>query len=439
MNKKMKSLVAVTFGVALATVVAGFSLKDTDLSISSNSTGASKAYLKSYTANTEDATTGEGIEIIEVSEAEDGSSLVYGEEVTVDAKDVEGYELVSSQEQTITLNEGEENVVVFDKAKKEVISNVGFYLVMPWAKGTIIDEDGYRKFRETTGLTYKELGYTKGFSSELSGGDGTVTLDFDFNYNAKGNVTYSEESNIVNLVDVDLTDLEEGTVITTQLTDVNIIVVKENGETILQVTYNGDTYTTNVNDIKWYVIKRSTYSGWHVDGAANWTKLEEEEETTVQEETESQTEAIQPEPETETESQTETTQPEPETETESQTEVTQPETETESQTEATQPETETTQLETESFIETSSDEEEPFVEVAGDEDIVEIETILVTADDTYYGQVAADEDIVLADAAVSTSNVQTSDNSNILVNLVTLIGALLTVTVLCFKRKLSFK
>lgn len=213
MNKKMKSLVAVTFGVALATVVAGFSLKDTDLSISSNSTGASKAYLKSYTANTEDATTGKDIEIIEVSEAEDGSSLAYGEEVTVDAKDVEGYEPVSSQEQTITLNEGEEKVVVFDKTKKEVISNVGFYLVMPWAKGTIIDEDGYRKFRETTGLTYKELGYTKGFSSELSGGDGTVTLDFDFNYNAKGNVTYSEESNIVNLVDVDLTDLEEGTVI----------------------------------------------------------------------------------------------------------------------------------------------------------------------------------------------------------------------------------
>ena len=427
MNKKMKSLVAVTFGVALATVVAGFSLKDTDLSISSNSTGASKAYLKSYTANTEDATKGGDIEIIEVSEAEDGSSLAYGEEVTVDAKDVEGYEFVSSQKQTITLNEGEENVVVFDNAKKEVISNVGFYLVMPWAKKTIIDEDGYRKYREATGLAYKELGYTKGFSSELSGGDGTVTLDFGFNYNAKGNVTYSEESNIVNLVDVDLTDLEEGTVITTQLTDVNIIVVKENGETILQVTYNGDTYTTNVNDIKWYVIKRSTYSGWHVDGATNWTKLEEEEETTVQEETE---------PETETESQTEVTQPE--TETESQTEATQPETETESQTEATQPETETTQLETESFIEASSDEE-PFVEVAGDEDIVEIETILVTADDTYYGQVAADEDIVLADSTVSTSNVQTSDNSNILVNLVTIIGALLTVTVLCFKRKLSFK
>ena len=57
MNKKLKTLVATTLGVTVAALVAGVSQKYLDLS--SNSVGTSKAYLKSLTANTCEATYGE--------------------------------------------------------------------------------------------------------------------------------------------------------------------------------------------------------------------------------------------------------------------------------------------------------------------------------------------------------------------------------------------
>ncbi|MCR5515299.1 MAG: hypothetical protein K6F41_02475 [Lachnospira sp.] len=448
-----------------------------------------------YTVKYVDATTGEDIEApTEVEEATDGSYLIYGNDVTATAKEISGYYLVSDPEQTITLKEGQDNVIVFEYQKQvATATNTGFYLVMPWANDAITDEDGYLKYEEKTGLSYRDLGHTKAFSSDLSNGDGTITLDFEYSENGK--TTYADESNIPNLIDVDFSNLTDGKEVTTQVSGVNVKVVIENGVKTLQVTYNGDTYTTNLDDIKWYVIKKNAYGDWHIDGAAKWTKLENEEETVSEPETESSTEVTEPEssteetvaePETETqapetqaptEAETEVTEPEssteetvvePETETqapetqaptEAETEVTVPE--TESSTEVTEPETETqapteaeTQVEVagdedelasteeETIVEVSSDEdiaEEPtIVEVAGDEDYVEIKTITITADNTYLGEVAADEDeVVVGSAMISTSTTKTSDNSNIFTYVIAMIIAAATAVVVTLRKKVS--
>ncbi|MBQ2473187.1 MAG: MucBP domain-containing protein [Lachnospira sp.] len=443
-----------------------------------------------YTVKYVDATTGEEIEATtEVEEATDGSYLIYGKDVTATAKEISGYDLVSDPEQTITLTEGQDNVIVFTYQKHvATATNTGFYLVMPWANGAITDEDGYLKYEEKTGLSYRDLGYTNAFSSDLSNGDGTITLDFEYSENGK--ITYADESNIENLIDVDFSNLTDGTEVTTQVRGVNVKVVIENGVKTLQVTYNGDTYTTNLDDIKWYVIKKNAGGNWHIDGAAKWTKLENEEETVAEPETEteSSTEVTEPEssteetvvePETETqtpetqaptevetevtvpetESSTEVTEPETETQapetqapTEAETEVTVPE--TESSTEVTEPESSTketvaepeteTQVPTEeeTIVEVSSDEdiaEEPtIVEVAGDEDYVEIKTITITADNTYLGEIAADEDeVVVGSAMISTSTTKTSDNSNIFTYVIAMIIAAATAVVVTLRKKVS--
>ncbi len=446
-----------------------------------------------YTVKYVDATTGEEIEATtEVGEATDGSYLIYGKDVTATAKEISGYDLVSDPEQTITLTEGQDNVIVFTYQKQvATATNTGFYLVMPWANGAITDEDGYLKYEEKTGLSYRDLGYTNAFSSDLSNGDGTITLDFEYSENGK--ITYADESNIENLIDLDFSNLTDGTEVTTQVRGVNVKVVIENGVKTLQVTYNGDTYTTNLDDIKWYVIKKNAGGNWHIDGAAKWTKLENEEETVAEPETEteSSTEVTEPEssteetvvePETETqaptEAETEVTVPETEssteetvTEPESSTEetVVEPETETqapteaetevtvsetESSTEVTEPESSTKETvaepetetqaptEEETIVEVSSDEdiaEEPtIVEVAGDEDYVEIKTITITADNTYLGEIAADEDeVVVGSAMISTSTTKTSDNSNIFTYVIAMIIAAATAVVVTLRKKVS--
>lgn len=396
-----------------------------------------------YTVKYVDATTGEEIEeTTEVEEATDGSYLIYGKDVTATAKEISGYDLVSDPEQTITLTEGQDNVIVFTYQKHvATATNTGFYLVMPWANGAITDEDGYLKYEEKTGLSYRDLGYTNAFSSDLSNGDGTITLDFEYSENGK--ITYADESNIENLIDVDFSNLTDGTEVTTQVRGVNVKVVIENGVKTLQVTYNGDTYTTNLDDIKWYVIKKNAGGNWHIDGAAKWTKLENEEETVAEPETETESSTEVTEPE----SSTEETVVEPETETQAptevETEVTVPETESSTEETVAEPETETqAPTEEETIVEVSSDEdiaEEPtIVEVAGDEDYVEIKTITITADNTYLGEIAADEDeVVVGSAMISTSTTKTSDNSNIFTYVIAMIIAAATAVVVTLRKKVS--
>lgn len=414
-----------------------------------------------YTVKYVDATTGEEIEeTTEVEEATDGSYLIYGKDVTATAKEISGYDLVSDPEQTITLTEGQDNVIIFTYQKHvATATNTGFYLVMPWANGAITDEDGYLKYEEKTGLSYRDLGYTNAFSSDLSNGDGTITLDFEYSENGK--ITYADESNIENLIDVDFSNLTDGTEVTTQVRGVNVKVVIENGVKTLQVTYNGDTYTTNLDDIKWYVIKKNAGGNWHIDGAAKWTKLENEEETVAEPEpeteTESSTEVTEPESSTEetvVEPETETQTPETQAPTEVETEVTVPETVSEPETETQAPTEAETQVEVagdedelasteeETIVEVSSDEdiaEEPtIVEVAGDEDYVEIKTITITADNTYLGEIAADEDeVVVGSAMISTSTTKTSDNSNIFTYVIAMIIAAATAVVVTLRKKVS--
>lgn len=237
-------------------------------------------------------------------------------------------------------------------------TNVGYYVVMPWATQTI---KGEYKYRETTGSRYRELGWLKSFSQDICEGNGVLSLDFAEGYDVKANVSYTEDDLTSYLgTNNNFESLEVGDTIKTDREGIDVVVVEKDGERALQVEYDNNLYTAKVSDIDWYVIKTAPYTNWHVDGSVKWEKTPIEE----------------------------TTEPETETETEKETET-----------------------EEKPSIEESKtvEKETPFIsEVAGDEDNLEedteIETITVNTDSLFYGEVAGDEDVVLANTVVSTDD-----------------------------------
>lgn len=250
-------------------------------------------------------------------------------------------------------------------------TNVGYYVVMPWATQTI---KGEYKYRETTGSRYRELGWLKSFSQDICEGNGVLSLDFAEGYDVKANVSYAEDDLTSYLgTNNNFESLEVGDTIKTDREGIDVVVVEKDGERALQVEYDNNLYTAKVSDIDWYVIKTAPYTNWHVDGSVKWEKTPIEE----------------------------TTEPETETETEKETE-----TETETEEKPSIEESKTVEKET------------PFIsEVAGDEDVVLANTV-VSTDDSFYGEVAGDEDVV------ALNSVQTGDSNVIMIYAVVMLVAI---------------
>ena len=201
---------------------------------------------------------------------------------------------------------------------------------------------------------------------------------------------YAEIENIANYISLDLSNLSVGDVFSTGKEDVNMTIIEQDGDLAFEVIYDGITYTAKINDIKWYVIKKATYTGWHVDGAVKWVASTDE---TVDEQEETSTDI-------------------------------------------------------ENVTESESEDDKEIIEVAGDEDIVEIETVVIKEDEVFYsevagaedvefyGEVAGDEDEVVLNAMnISNSTVQTADRSNVIIYIAAIIGAAAMVFVTGLKVK----